>query len=337
MGPRNIFVSLFEHGPESVGTAVVRGHRGRPGRSPPPTSAPTACNAPCPARPAAQWFFSTQGRAFCLYAVLGQLHAASACSPATSTTRCPPSASARPEPGHPEPGRAHERPALSDRPSRHTTKGPIAMNDQLAGLGAVIAIAAAARSTWSPCGLSMLSTITPLAERSRGHRFGVTASWFIARRDPRRRHARPGRRRPGRRACGPPASAPARRRRVAAVLALVCGASDVRAVRAAPALPRTPGQRAVAGPVPTLGLRQRVRLADRHRPRHLHPDRGRVPAGRAGRAHRQPGRGHRRCARCSVWSAAWPCCCRSGITTPARLARLPPPLRPARARRCARW
>ena len=47
-------------------------------------------------------------------------------------------------------------------------------------LAAVIAVAAAVRSTWSPCGLSMLSTITPLAERGRGRRFGVTAAWFVA-------------------------------------------------------------------------------------------------------------------------------------------------------------
>jgi hypothetical protein len=46
-------------------------------------------------------------------------------------------------------------------------------------LAAVVAIAAAVRSTWSPCGQSMLSTITPLAERTRGHRFGVTATWFV--------------------------------------------------------------------------------------------------------------------------------------------------------------
>ncbi|MFN8049942.1 MAG: hypothetical protein U0Q22_00710 [Acidimicrobiales bacterium] len=43
----------------------------------------------------------------------------------------------------------------------------------------VVAVAAAVRSTWSPCGWSMLSTITPLTERSRGHRFGATAAWFV--------------------------------------------------------------------------------------------------------------------------------------------------------------
>ncbi len=46
-------------------------------------------------------------------------------------------------------------------------------------LGLLVAVAAAIRSTWSPCGLSMLSTLTPLAERGRGHRFGATAAWFI--------------------------------------------------------------------------------------------------------------------------------------------------------------
>jgi hypothetical protein len=46
--------------------------------------------------------------------------------------------------------------------------------------GVVTAIAAAARSTWSPCGLSMLSSITPFGERSRGHRYGATATWFVA-------------------------------------------------------------------------------------------------------------------------------------------------------------
>lgn len=46
--------------------------------------------------------------------------------------------------------------------------------------GVVIALAAAARSTWSPCGLSMLSQITPMAEAGRRRKFGRTASWFVA-------------------------------------------------------------------------------------------------------------------------------------------------------------
>jgi MFS family permease len=53
------------------------------------------------------------------------------------------------------------------------------VNDVLVLVAVVCAGAAAVRSTWSPCGLSMLSTITPLGERGRGHRFGSTAAWFV--------------------------------------------------------------------------------------------------------------------------------------------------------------
>jgi MFS family permease len=43
-----------------------------------------------------------------------------------------------------------------------------------------LAVVTAARSTWSPCGISMLSTLTPLGERSRGHRYPATVGWFVA-------------------------------------------------------------------------------------------------------------------------------------------------------------
>jgi hypothetical protein len=43
-----------------------------------------------------------------------------------------------------------------------------------------VTLAAAVRSTWSPCGLSMLASITPLSEVGRGHRFRATASWYVA-------------------------------------------------------------------------------------------------------------------------------------------------------------
>jgi hypothetical protein len=42
-----------------------------------------------------------------------------------------------------------------------------------------LAVVAAVRSTWSPCGLSMLATITPIAERGRGNRYRTTATWFV--------------------------------------------------------------------------------------------------------------------------------------------------------------
>ncbi len=56
----------------------------------------------------------------------------------------------------------------------------VVMTALLVVLTAVVAIAAAARSTWSPCGLSMLSTITPLGERGRQRRYGASAAWFVA-------------------------------------------------------------------------------------------------------------------------------------------------------------
>ncbi len=50
----------------------------------------------------------------------------------------------------------------------------------LGSVAAGMVVAAAVRSTWSPCGLSMLSVITPLAEAARGRRYRTTAMWFMA-------------------------------------------------------------------------------------------------------------------------------------------------------------
>jgi hypothetical protein len=46
-------------------------------------------------------------------------------------------------------------------------------------LALAVATVSAARGVWSPCGLSMLSSITPMAESGRGNRFDVTAAWFV--------------------------------------------------------------------------------------------------------------------------------------------------------------
>jgi hypothetical protein len=43
----------------------------------------------------------------------------------------------------------------------------------------VVATTAAIRGVWSPCGLSMLSSITPMTEAGRGNRFNLTAAWFV--------------------------------------------------------------------------------------------------------------------------------------------------------------
>ena len=53
------------------------------------------------------------------------------------------------------------------------------MTTLIAAFGLLVAVAAAVRSTWSPCGRSMMSTITPIGERGRGHRYGATACWFV--------------------------------------------------------------------------------------------------------------------------------------------------------------
>ena len=53
------------------------------------------------------------------------------------------------------------------------------MTPTLTVLALLLAAVAAARSTWSPCGLSMLSTITPFGERGRGHRYAATCTWFV--------------------------------------------------------------------------------------------------------------------------------------------------------------
>ena len=53
------------------------------------------------------------------------------------------------------------------------------MNVILVVLAAVVALAAATRSTWSPCGQSMLSQINPIAEAGRNQRYRRTAGWFV--------------------------------------------------------------------------------------------------------------------------------------------------------------
>jgi hypothetical protein len=44
----------------------------------------------------------------------------------------------------------------------------------------VTVVVAAGRGVWSPCGLSMLSSLNPVSEAGRGHRFWATACWYVA-------------------------------------------------------------------------------------------------------------------------------------------------------------
>ncbi|MDQ1738843.1 MAG: hypothetical protein QOE53_495 [Pseudonocardiales bacterium] len=53
------------------------------------------------------------------------------------------------------------------------------MTGALAAGALLIAAVSGARGTWSPCGLSMISAINPLSERSRGNRYWLTAGWFV--------------------------------------------------------------------------------------------------------------------------------------------------------------
>lgn len=46
-------------------------------------------------------------------------------------------------------------------------------------LGVCVAAIAAIRGLWSPCGLSMLSSLNPVSERARGNRFWITAGWYV--------------------------------------------------------------------------------------------------------------------------------------------------------------
>jgi hypothetical protein len=70
MGPGDVFATLFEYGPESVGTALFA----RQGRPPVLTTAdfsPTVLRRGIPGQSGTQWFFTEGGRPFSFYAVLG--------------------------------------------------------------------------------------------------------------------------------------------------------------------------------------------------------------------------------------------------------------------------
>lgn len=53
------------------------------------------------------------------------------------------------------------------------------MSSALLPLALAVAAVSAIRGVWSPCGLSMLSSLTPMTEAGRGNRFNVTAAWFV--------------------------------------------------------------------------------------------------------------------------------------------------------------
>jgi hypothetical protein len=79
MGSGNVFVTLFEYGPESVGQALFRS-QGVPTLRPRMFS-PSALQRTLAGQAGCQRFFTAGGRAFCLYVVLGRSNEASSLVP----------------------------------------------------------------------------------------------------------------------------------------------------------------------------------------------------------------------------------------------------------------
>jgi hypothetical protein len=70
MGPSDIFATLFEYGPESVGT-VLFARQGRPTSLAPADFRRTLLRRALGGQAGTQWFFTEAGRPFSFYAVLG--------------------------------------------------------------------------------------------------------------------------------------------------------------------------------------------------------------------------------------------------------------------------
>jgi hypothetical protein len=70
LGPDDVFVALLEYEPQSTGAAMFRQTAGVPGLTPDLFS-PYALQRLLPGQAGCQQFFTTGGRAFCLYVVLG--------------------------------------------------------------------------------------------------------------------------------------------------------------------------------------------------------------------------------------------------------------------------
>lgn len=70
MGPDDVFVSLFEYSPDSVGQPLFAAE-GVPRRLDPDLFNPNALQRAIPGQAGYQRFFTEQDRAFCVYVVLG--------------------------------------------------------------------------------------------------------------------------------------------------------------------------------------------------------------------------------------------------------------------------
>jgi hypothetical protein len=70
MGPSDVFATLFEYGPESLGTALFA-RQGRPSAFSEADFSPMTLRRGIPGQSGTQWFFTESGRPFSFYAVLG--------------------------------------------------------------------------------------------------------------------------------------------------------------------------------------------------------------------------------------------------------------------------
>ncbi|HXW31959.1 MAG TPA: hypothetical protein VEJ21_02615 [Acidimicrobiales bacterium] len=70
MGSSDVFVTLFEYGPESLGTRLFA-RQGMPRDLAPADFRPTVLRRGIPGQSGTQWFFTEGGRPFTLYVVLG--------------------------------------------------------------------------------------------------------------------------------------------------------------------------------------------------------------------------------------------------------------------------
>jgi hypothetical protein len=85
MGDDDVLVVLFEYGPESVGTPLFR-RTGIPTSLTPNMFSASALQRTNPGQAGCQVFFTTAGRAFCCYAVLGRQASAARVLPQANAT-----------------------------------------------------------------------------------------------------------------------------------------------------------------------------------------------------------------------------------------------------------
>lgn len=70
LGPHDVFVSVLEFGPEAANTALFSSLRGVPGLTP-DAYRPNQLQRTIRGQAGVQRFFTTSGRGFCLYSVIG--------------------------------------------------------------------------------------------------------------------------------------------------------------------------------------------------------------------------------------------------------------------------